>query len=346
MKMKQLKLTSGMLALLVFSAPAAETFFQPYLPGQRARVVIVGNTNAVVELKPDPVIVHQLVDRGIRAFTGRTNAADAWLSLVHTNDVIGIKVFSAPGRVAGTRPAVVEGVVQGLLAARVPATNIIIWDRRATDLGSAGYYDLESRYHIRVAGAMTTGWDFKTYYDNPLLGKLVWGDLEFGKTDDASSRHSHVTRLLTDEVTRIINISPMLNDNQARVAGCLYSLASGSVDNFLRFEGDAYRLEIAVPEICALEAVGDKVAINIVDALMAQYEGGQRSLLHYSTPLCQLRFSRDPVALDLLSANELSALREVPYPDNVRTNFTLFDNAALVKLGIADTNRIDIERLP
>jgi len=120
------------------------------------------------------------------------------------------------------------------------------------------------------------------------------------------------------------------------------------VDNFLRFENDSYRLEIAVPEIYALEAVGDRVAINIVDALLAQYEGGQRSLLHYSAPLCQLRFSRDPVALDLLSAHELSALRLVPLPDNVRSNFTLFNNAALVKLGVADTNRIDIdvERLP
>jgi hypothetical protein len=59
-----------------------------------------------------------------------------------------------------------------------------------------------------------------------------------------------------------------------------------------------------------------------------------------------LRFSRDPVALDLLSAHELFALRKVPLPDSVRTNFTLFNNAALVKLGVADTNRIDVERLP
>jgi hypothetical protein len=33
-------------------------------------------------------------------------------------------------------------------------------------------------------------------------------------------------------------------------------------------------------------------------------------------------------------------------PDNVRTNFTLFHNAALVQLGLNDTNRIDVERLP
>lgn len=346
MKLKQLNQSLWLLAALAIPAGAASDFFKPYLPGHRARVVIVANTNALSELKPVPAVVHQMVDRGIQSFTGRTNTAEAWLSLVHTNDVIGIKVYSAPGRVAGTRPAVVEGVILGLLQANIPATNIVIWDKRINDLAEAGYYHLKERYNVRIAGSITTGWDPKIYYDNPLAGKLIWGDLEFGKTDEAATRHSHVTRLLTGEITRIINVSPMLNDNEARVAGCLYSLASGSVDNFLRFEGDSYRLEVAVPEICALEAVGDRVAINLVDALLAQYEGGQRSLLHYSSPLCQLRFSRDPVALDLLSARELSELRAVPLSDTIRTNYTLFNNAALVRLGIADTNRIDIERLP
>jgi hypothetical protein len=32
-------------------------------------------------------------------------------------------------------------------------------------------------------------------------------------------------------------------------------------------------------------------------------------------------------------------------PDNVRTRFTLFHNAALVQLGLNDTNGIDVERV-
>lgn len=325
---------------------AADDFRQPYVAGARARVVVVEDRDAITALKLNTEVIHQMVDRGIQGFTGQSNPAAAWASLIRTNDIVGIKVHSAPGRVAGTRPAVVEGVILGLRQAGLPATNIIIWDKRIADLGAAGYFELAERHDVRIAGATTAGWDARTYYENPLLGKLIWGDLEFGKLDGSAGRRSHVTTLITEEVTRIINISPMLNHNEVRVAGCLFSLASGSVDNFLRFEGDPYRLEIAIPEINALESLGDRVAINIVDALIAQYEGGQRSLLHYSSPLCQLRFSRDPVALDLLSAHELSALRKVPLPDSVRTNFALFSNAALVKLGVADTNRIDLERLP
>jgi hypothetical protein len=333
---------AALLTLVGVTASAAE----PYVAAERARVTIVEDRDAITALKLNPEVIHALVDRGIREFTGLPDRAAAWRELAKTNDVVGIKVYSSPGRVGGTRPAVVEGVVLGLLAAGLPAENIIVWDKRIADLGAAGFFELADRHGIRIAGAMSAGWDADIYYDNPLLGKLIWGDLLFGRTDNEAGRRSHVTRLITDEFTRIINISPLLNHNEGRVAGCLFSLASGSVDNFLRFEGDPYRLEIAVPEIYALESVGDKVAINIVDALIAQYEGGQRTLLHYSSPLCQLRFSRDPVALDLLSALELSNLRKVPLPDNVRTNFTLFNNAALVRIGVADTNRIDVEKLP
>lgn len=344
--MMQLIRSVGLFAMLALPVSAADDFRKPYVAGARARVVVVEDRDAITALKLNPEVIQKMVDRGIQGFTGQTNVAAAWLAFIATNDVVGIKVHSSPGRVGGTRPEVVAGVVEGLLRAGLPATNIIIWDKRIADLGAAGYFELASRYDVRIAGATTSGWNEAAYYDNPLIGKLIWGDLEFGRKEGVSGRRSHVTRLITDEMTRIINISPMLNHNEARVAGALFSLASGSVDNFLRFEGDSYRLEIAIPEIYALESVGDRVALNIVDALIAQYEGGQRSLLHYSAPLCQLRFSRDPVALDLLSAHELSGLRKVPLPDSVRTNFTLFNNAALVKVGIADTNRINVERLP
>ena len=66
---------------------------------------------------------------------------------------------------------------------------------------------------------------------------------------------------------------------------------------------------MAVPEIYALPALGDRVALNITDALIGQYEGGARGLLHYSSVLNQLWFSRDPVALDTLAIKELDRER-------------------------------------
>ena len=44
----------------------------------------------------------------------------------------------------------------------------------------------------------------------------------------------------------------------------------GSVDNTIRFSTQIDRLVTAVPEIYALPILGDRVVLNIVDALAAQ----------------------------------------------------------------------------
>ena len=119
----------------------------------------------------------------------------------------------------------------------------------------------------------------------------------------------------------------------------------GSVDNTLRFEADATRMAKAVPEIYALPSVGDKVVLSITDALICQYEGGQRGLLHYSTVLNQLRFSRDAVALDMLSVKELDRQRRVTKSPYLKPNFDLYSNAALLELGINDVTRIQVDLL-
>jgi hypothetical protein len=128
------------------------------------------------------------------------------------------------------------------------------------------------------------------------------------------------------------------------VCGNLYSVAFGSVDNTLRFEANEWEINRAIPEIYALPQVGDRVVLNIVDALICQYEGQQYSLLHYSTVLNQLRFSKDPLALDVLSLQEINHQRLLA-GTGIKTNLTMFSNAALVEIGVADQNRIDVTRL-
>ena len=83
--------------------------------------------------------------------------------------------------------------------------------------------------------------------------------------------------------------------------------------------------------------------LNITDALICQYEGGESSLLHYATPLNELRFSRDPVALDVLSLDELDRQRRLARAPAVRPNFKLYSNAALLQLGVSDPRRIQVE---
>jgi len=311
----------------------------------RARVVIVQDSHATDAFRPRSDRIRAMVAEGITNLTRTASVPLAWRTIVSTQDVVGIKVFSAPGANSGTRPAVVAAVVEGLLAAGVPPKHIVVWDKKTTELRLAGFYDLATRYGIRVAASAQAGYDEKVYYDTPVPGSLIWGDLEFGKKGEGIGRKSFVTRLLTQDISKIINITPLLNHDLAGVTGNLYSLAMGSVDNTVRFDTDPDHLAQAVPEIYALTNLSDHVALNITDALICQYEGEERGLLHYSTVLNQLRFSRDPVALDLLSLKELDSQRRAANAPKTKPNPDLYDNAALLWLGVANTNQIDIEML-
>jgi hypothetical protein len=289
--------------------------------------------------------VRAMVVRGLTHLTGKSNATEAWRSLVSTQDILGLKVYSAPGSMSGTRPAVVAAIVQTLLEARVPTNHIIVWDRRLVDLKQAGFMELGARYGVAVQACSTAGYDPNTFYDTPLLGHLLWGDLEFGRESENVGRKSYVSKLVTGRITKIINITPLLNHHTAGVSGNLYSLAIGSVDNTLRFDVDSGRLASAVPEIYALAVLGDRVVLNIVDALICQYQGEQTTLLHYSTTLNELRFSKDAVALDVLSIRELEKQRKAAGMLSPTNTMELFQNASLLELGTSELRNVRVEVL-
>lgn len=288
-----------------------------------------------------------MVNRGITNFTGQTTVAAAWRTLVSTQDVVGIKVFSMAGEISGTRPAVVAAVIHGLIEAGLPPRHIIIWDKRADDLRAAGYFKLATLLHVRAEGAVETGYDPTNFYlpDSAIIGNLVYGDLEFGKRGDDVGRKSFVTKILSKQVTKIISIAPLLNQPSAGVCGHLYGLAFGSVDNTLRFRNDPDRLAVAIPEINALPSVGDRVALNITDALIGQYEGGASILLHYSTVLDELWFSKDPVALDTLAIQELDHERQVQNAAEFDPDLEIYTNAVLLQLGINDPSKIQVQKV-
>jgi hypothetical protein len=331
--------------LVVAAALSSSESFSPSKPPSRTRVVVVHDPQAIQAFRPRRDRIQAMVNRGITNLTQKPTVSEAWRSLVSTQDVVGLKVFSGPGPNSGTRPAVVAAVVQGLLAAGLPPTNVVVWDKNVTDLRLAGFFDLATRYGIRVVGSAQAGHDEGAFYETPLLGNLVWGDLEFGKTGPGIGRKSFVSKLLTQDITKIINITPLLNHNDAGVSGNLYGLAVGSVDNIARFESDPERLAVAVPEIYALTNLSDRVVLNVVDGLICQYEGGERGLLHYSATLNQLFFSLDPVALDVLSIQELERQRSGAKAPSIKSHLELYNNAALLELGIGDLKRIDVEKL-
>jgi len=164
------------------SVRAADAF-PLHATNSTARVVQVDGIGLQSAFLADDARVAVAFNLGLFTLTRTANVSDAWRSLVRTNDIVGIKVFSQPGPLSGTRPAVVAAIIHGLLAAGLPPDKIIIWDKHAADLRAAGFFKLAAQLGVRVAGAAETGYDTNVFYlpDSPVIGSLVWGDSEFGK---------------------------------------------------------------------------------------------------------------------------------------------------------------------
>ena len=119
-----------------------------------------------------------MVDRLILAVTRQPDIAKAWSSLVAPNDKIGIKISAAGGELFTTHRDVVNAIVNGLVAAGHPRESIIVWDRELGGIKDAGYRPNAEGYRL-LSIPPRDGYDAKAFFSAPLLGNLVWGDLEF-----------------------------------------------------------------------------------------------------------------------------------------------------------------------
>ena len=337
-------------ALITLAAPGLAGTPAPTAPARvpNATVVAVRDAAATSAFIPELAVVRRMVSNGLLRLTGTTNTTQAWATLVKPADVVGFKVTAGPGPVSGTRPAVVEALVESLIEAGHPASKIVIWDKREHDLRAAGWYRLASQLNVRCIASEDAGWEDNKSYDSPLLGRLVAGDHEFGKKDGAGvARKSFVTRLLTRDITRIVSVAPVLSHHVTGVHGHLTGLAWAGVDNTIRFFNDPVRMAEAVPEICALDDLMPRVALAVGDALICQFRGEERTLLHYAEALNELRFSRDPVALDALAIADIDRARTRAKIEGEKAFATeLYSNAELIELGIASLDRISVTHIP
>ena len=71
-----------------------------------------------------------------------------------------------------------------------PRGSIIVWDRSLGGIKEAGYRLAVDGYQLKAI-APRDGYDPKAVLSAPLIGKLVWGDLEYSETrkNTAAFRH-------------------------------------------------------------------------------------------------------------------------------------------------------------
>ena len=333
---------------LVFFCAIAGAYAQTS-SSQKSIVYKTHDSNAIVDYKTNARVVRAMVDRLVLAATGQPDVAKAWGSMISPNDKVGIKISAAGGELFTTHHDIVTAIVDGLVASGHSRSSIIVWDRSLVGIKEAGYKASADGFQLKSI-TPRDGYDVKATFTAPLLGKLVWGDVDYisdnGKSvplsdTENTSNLSHFSRILANDVTKIINVPVMSNSTTNGIAGCLYNMTIPNIDNWRRFaQGTGFGAE-SVAIIYANPIISKKVVFNLMDGLTAQYAGGPESQPNFALHHATLYASKDPVALDAVALKQLETWRIKGAVPPIGRLASYVQTATAAGLGNSDTSRIE-----
>src|SRR5437762_10267166 len=340
--------------VLVLFSVTASGFAQAPQPMPTPSVVYtMRDSDAIKDYRTNPSVVRAMVNRLVLAVTGQPDVAKAWASLVSPTDKIGIKICAAGGELFTTHHDVVNAIVDGLVAAGHPRGSIIVWDRSLGGIKEAGYQPAVDGYQLKAVPPRD-GYDPKAIVSAPLLGKLIWGDLDYRSDKvkmpilsdtENTSNLSHFSRGLSTEVTKIINVPVMSSSETNGIAGCLYDMTIPNIDNWRLFShGSRFGAE-SLAEIYSNPVIARKVVFNLMDGLIAQYAGGPQSQPNYAVHHATLYASKDPVALDAIALKRLEEWRARASLPAIGPMAAYVGLASQLGLGNSASNRIEIRNI-
>jgi len=216
-----------------------------------------------------------MLDVAVPQALGVESADIAWRKLFKPNDTVGIKVNCIASRVS-SNPQLAWAIADSLIAAGVPADQIIIWDREDRELVSAGYTIMD-------------GPGVRCYGTKPGVGYgkelIVFGSVG-----------SRLSKIISRQCTAIVNV-PVLKDHN--IAGLSLSLKNyfGAIENPNKFHMS--NCDPYVADLNMVPLIREKSKLIICDAITALYEGGPtdcnpRYIWRYNG----LIIGTDPVAVD------------------------------------------------
>jgi uncharacterized protein (DUF362 family) len=334
-------------------APAAAAPTPTPVPA-RSVVVRTESPDAIYDYKTNNSVVNRLVNDAVTAATGEGSVAAAWASLVKPSDIVGIKVSTNGAPLFSTRPAVVQTIVNGLREAGVPAENIVVWDREAELLKKAGFRSRAGDYRVLWSEG---NYDPQVAISSPIAGQLIFGDLFFlGKNvpslkeelklnDERKkglpiniSNESHVSKVLTKIVTKVINV-PVLADN---IYCGLFNMTIQNVDNWRRLVQPPDSGDPSIPEMYSDPRISEKIVITIMDGLVALYAGAPFGDANYAIQFGTIYASKDPVAIDAVASKQLDKWRIEAKMDPVSKTAKYVQTAGSMQLGNAELGRIEV----
>lgn len=279
----------------------------PGIPGPYpGRVISVRSANCL-DASGDHInaeIVAQMMTRGMTELTGDKDARDSWRRFISPDDVVGIKVNVGGYPWVISSPAVVNECIRNLMAIGLKPSQIYIYERFQSQMDEANYQALVPEgVQIHAAEGRNERADNRRY------DPAVYAEASFFGEEDT---RSNMMRLISQRLTKIINIPNMKDHGATGVTGCLKNIAYGGFSNVARTHQHGVTHTYSfVPTLVTMEPLRSKVVLNIMDGLRGCWHGGPfaRTKKYVFYPK-QLWFGTDPVAQDKLLIDVIDAERK------------------------------------
>jgi hypothetical protein len=269
----------------------------PGMPGPYPGKVIKVSSEKVVDTTTNAAnadVVKEMMARGMTALTGDKTPLDAWKRFIEPADIVAIKVNCGGHPNCVSAYEIVAETIAQLKAVGVPPTQVFIYERFKNQLDEVNYTP-----HIPEGVSIIAAESANRYTDNSGYDPAVFVEADlFGEEDTRSA----MMKLVTQKVTKIINIPNMKDHGATGVTGCLKNIAYGSFSNVARTHsrGKSHTYSF-VPTLASTEPLRSRTVLQIMDGIRGVWHGGPfartRKYVFYPK---QILFGTDPVAIDAL----------------------------------------------
>jgi hypothetical protein len=286
---------SGLPALRVVSRYSAAA--RPGMPGPYPGRVVSVTSDKCVDIATGAAndeAVREMMARGMRTLTGAGATPDAWRRFFEASDRVGIKVNCGGYPYCVSAYEIVAETVRQLTGIGVPPSQIYVYERFQNQLDEVNYAPHLPEGVTIVAAERAnrnvdnTGYDPATYLEADLFGE--------------EDTRSNMMRLVSQRLTKIINIPNMKDHGATGATGCLKNIAYGSFSNVARTHqrGKSHTYSV-VGTLASIEPLRSRTVLQIMDGLRGVWHGGPfaRTTRYVFYPR-QIMFGTDPVAIDRL----------------------------------------------
>lgn len=303
-------------------------------PGKVVRIN-KANTLQPNGLWPTQESATAMLERAMSELTGKSDMGEAFGKFVHKDDKVAIKPNGIAGRNGATMASnkeLILAIVKGVIAAGVPAANIMIYEQYGKFLAGTRVTDKALVIDPEFPAGVRTH-----IHEN--------GNAAMSSITVAGTETKYVSAFM--DATCVINVSQIKDHSICGYTGTLKNITHGSIIN--PHDYHAHNASPQIAQLYAQDAVKSRVRLHIADAYKIIYdEGPLDTNKKRRVPFEAVYASTDPVALDVLGWAVVEQHRKdngLPTLKDAGREPSYIKTAAELGLGIFDKNAIRLREV-